>query len=221
MLEDTTPTASQEDASGMNPVSQADTTTSTPSQADESHNKPSKTAEDYERMIAELRKENASHRTKLKKFEEEEAKRVEAQLSKEQLLEKQYNELKTEHESFVEAQFEQMIEHEMGLAAAELGVSPKHLKRVARLIDWEEIDINDDGIATNIQDLVASLVKDMPELLGKSAPTSGGATNPSRSQSSAPQALSWQVIGKMTPAEYEARRSEIQQWMVNNPPRFR
>src|SRR5690242_9156607 len=135
MSDETTATVTQVDTDGTNPASQVDDTTSTPSQADESHKKPQKSAEDYERMIADLRKENAAHRTRLKKVEEEEAKRAEAQLTKEQLLEKQYNELKQQHEEYTQAQTERAIKHEVALEAAKLGVDPNLLDRVARFLD--------------------------------------------------------------------------------------
>jgi DNA polymerase III gamma/tau subunit len=225
--------ASQADASTTNPTPQAgdtttstpsqagDTTTSTPSQADESHNKPPKSIEDLERMIAELRKENAGHRTKLKKFEDEERQRTEAQMSEQERLKKQYEELQAEHNDVLEAQFEQMIDREIERAAIKAGVKPNLLEKVGKLLDWEDIDIDEDsGTAKNIADLVGQLVKDMPELLGKVAPSSGGATNPSRSTSSAPKELTWEVISAMKPDEYAARRAEIQQFMLNNPMRY-
>lgn len=226
MGEDTTTTAAPATADGTNLTPQAGDATSTTSQADESQNssKPQKSAEDYERMIAELRKENASHRTRLKKVEEEEAKRLEAQLSKEQLLEKQYNELKAQHEEYTQAQLERTINHEVSMEAAKLGVNPKHLDKIARFIEWDDIEVDDQtGNPTNIRTMVEQLIKDMPELLSKGTqvPTSGGATNPPRSQSTTPQALSWSVISKMKPDEYDARRAEIQRWMLDNPPRYR
>ena len=224
MGEDTTTTALQAGADGTNLTLQAGDTTSTTSQADESQNtgKQQKSADDYERMIAELRKENASHRTRLKKFEEDANKATEAQLSKEQLLEKQLSELKAQHEEYTQAQLERTINHEVSMEAAKLGVNPKHLEKIARFIDWEDVEV-EDGSPTNIHALVEQLVKDMPELLSKGAqvPTSGGATNPPRSQSTAPQALSWDMISKLKPEEYNARRAEIQKWMLNNPPRYR
>jgi len=65
-MPDTTADAAQA-ATDASTVGQAPTTTtSTEPQAGES-------PEDYKRMIAELRKENASHRTKLKSFEEAQA----------------------------------------------------------------------------------------------------------------------------------------------------
>lgn len=222
MSEDTTVTSPQAGDDGTNLTPQAGDATSTDPQAGDSHNKPSKSAEDYERMIADLRKENASHRTRLKKFEEDVHKAAEAQLSKEQLLEKQLNDLKAQHEEYTQAQTERTIKSEVSIEAAKLGVNPKHLDKVARFIDWEDITIDEQtGHPANIREVVEQLVKDMPELLTKSnVLTSGGATNPPRSQSTAPQALTWDVIGKMKPDEYTARRAEIQDWIAKNPHRY-
>jgi hypothetical protein len=141
-------------------------------------------------------------------------------MSKEQLLEKQYNDLKAQHEELTQAQTERAIKQEVALEAAKLGVDPNVLDKVARFLDWEEIDTDESGHPTNIRALVEQLVKDIPGLKSKGASASGGATNPPRSQSTAPQSLSWEVIGKMKPDEYAARRSEIQSWIAANPHRY-
>jgi chromosome segregation ATPase len=223
MSDETTATVSQADTDATHLTPQAGDTTSTPSQADDSQKAQQKSAADYERMIADLRKENANHRTRLKTLEADEAKRTEAQLSKEQLLEKQYNELKTQHTEFVEAQFERSINHEVSMQAAKLGVNPAHIDKVAKLIDWGEIDIDEQsGSAKNIRELVEQVLKDMPELRGKgvAAPTSGGTTNPQRSTTTAPQELSWSVLGNMKADEYAARAAEIQRWIIAHPPGY-
>jgi hypothetical protein len=181
---------------------------------------PTDTAKENERLQAALKRANAE--AKENRLAREELEKIkEAQLTKEQLLEKQYNELKQQHEEYTQAQTERMIASEVSIQAAELGVNPKHLKKVARFIDWEDINIDEQGNPTNIRDVVEQLVKDMPELLTRGAvSTSGGATNPPRSASTAPQALSWDTIGKMKPDEYNARRSEIQSWIAANPHRY-
>ena len=102
------------------------------------------------------------------------------------------------------------------MQAASLGVKPALLDKVTRLLDWSEIEYNDDGSPKNVKDLLGALLKEMPELATqqdrKAPPTSGGATNPPSSQSSR-QAISWDMISKLTPAQYEARREEIQRFM--------
>ena len=207
-------------------VSQVETeNTSVTSQEDANQQqKPAYTLEQYEKMVADLRKENAGHRTRLKTFEADQKAREEAQLSKEQLLEKQLAELKAQYEENTAAQTETHIRNSITVEAAKAGINAKHLDKVARFLDWEQIDLDEQtGQPTNIAALISDLVKDMPELLNRPAVTpaaSGGATNPSRTQSHAPQALSWSVIGHMTQAEYTARADEIRQWIAANPFRY-
>ncbi len=222
MSDDTTAPATQAvtDSTTLTPQA-GDTTTTTP-QAGESQSttKTQKSAEDYERMIADLRKENASHRTRLNKFEEEAKKQAEAQLSKEQLLEKQLAELTTQREQELQERFVQTARQEAAIEAAKLGVDPAYLDKVFRFLEWDEIEADESGKPANVRELMEQLVKEMPALRGRTAPTSGGATNPARSQSTAPQALSWQVIGNMKPDEYQARRAEIQQWIAEHPYKY-
>lgn len=215
MSNDTPTPATQAAASVSNPTSQAEDT-STPVQAAESQ-KASKSAEDYERMIADLRKENASHRTRLKSFEDEARKVAEAQLSKEQLLEKQLADLTVQREHEMQERFVHTVRQEAAVEAAKLGVDPAHLDKVFRFLEWDEVEADDNGNPSNVGTLIRQLVDEMPALKTRGASTSGGATNPSRSQSNAPQALSWEAIGRMKPDEYNARRVEIQKWIADHP----
>lgn len=207
-------------------VSQVETenTSVTSQEGANQQQKPAYTLEQYEKMVADLRKENAGHRTRLKTFEAEQKTREEAQLSKEQLLEKQLNELRSQYDEYTAAQTESNIRNLITVEAAKAGINPKHLDRVARFFDWESVDIDEQsGQPTNVAALISDLVKDMPELLNRPAVTpaaSGGATNPSRTQSHAPQALSWDVISKMKPDEYTARADEIKTWIAANPFRY-
>ena len=162
------------------PQPPAGTTTTTDPQAGESQ-KATKSAEDYERMLAELRRENAGHRTKLKKFEEDEAARTTAQMTETEKLQKELKDL----QSAREADIEHLIGAEIRMKAAEMGVAPQYLKRVATMLDWEELDIDEKtGMPTNVDKVLATLLKEMPFLAGKSSAATGGATNPSRTAAS-------------------------------------
>ena len=68
-----TPSTPQAGNAGTDPQPQAGDPQPTPQAGS------GKTPEDYERMIADLRKENAGHRTRLKKFEDDETQRTQAQ----------------------------------------------------------------------------------------------------------------------------------------------
>lgn len=206
----------------IEPQAQAATTTTPEPQAGEGKSAQQRSAEDYERIIAELRKENASHRTKNKKYEEEEAKRAEAQLSEQQKLEKRAADLQKSYDDALKSHQEYKINAEVRLQAAQLGFAD--LSDAMRLLDLSAIEYDTDGAPSNVNALLSQLLKAKPYLAGaqsKPAPTSGGATNPPRSQSTAPQALTWDVISKLTPEQYNARRPEISRWMQDNPPRFR
>lgn len=171
-----------------------------------------------------LRSEAANLRKRLKAFEDAENKAKEAQMTEQDRLKKQLADLQTLHNEQTQATFERIVNLEIRAQAASLGINPKHLDKIARFIEWEGIEPDADGNPTGIKEAVEKLLKDMPELLGKgsalSAPTGGGTTNPARSTSTAPQALSWEVIGKMTSTEYDARRAEIQAWIMKNPHRY-
>lgn len=165
----------------VDPQAQAATTTTPEPQAGEG--KPSKSAEDYERMIAELRKENASHRTKLKKFEDDESQRAQAQLSEQEKLQQKLAKLQADHDNALRTSQERIINYEVRLQAAQAGIIDPDA--ASKLLDWSAIEYDDNGQPKNVKELLANLLKAKPYLAGKAAPpTSGGATNPSRIQSS-------------------------------------
>jgi hypothetical protein len=177
------------------------------------------TSKELERLQAAVKRANAEAKEnrlaaeELRKLKEE----LEAsKLSETERLQKQYNDLKTQHEEYTQEQTERMIKHDVALEAAKLGVDPNLLDRVAKFLDWEEIDTDENGRPTNIRELVEQLVKDIPGLKSKSALSSGGATNPPRSTTTAPKELSWDVISKLTKAEYEANATRIQKWMAEH-----
>jgi hypothetical protein len=169
--------------------------------------------EDLAKQLADLKAalkkanaESASHRHKAKELDDLKAQLEREKLTETERLQKQYNDLKTQHDEFVQAQTEQMIRHNVSLEAARQGVDPKVLDRVARFLDWEEIDVDESGKPTNIRELVEQLLADMPGLKSKNAPaqTSGGATNPPRSTTSAPPDITEEYIAKLTPGVYNS-----------------
>lgn len=179
---------------------------------------PDDLAKEVERLKASLRRANVEAKTHRQKSEELDRIKSE-QLTEAEKLQKQLADLQSQHDEYVKTQVETEIHSKVGIEAAKLGVNPNHLDKVARFLDWEEIETDDTGHPTNIRDLVEQLVKDMPELRGKGTtpPTSGGATNPQRSTTTAPAALSWEVISAMKPDEYAARGKEIAAWISAHP----
>jgi len=74
-------------------VAQEAMTTSSAGKADGEAGKTSRSTREYEQMIAELRKENAGHRLKLKEIETSEAKRREAEMSENERAQTRIKEL--------------------------------------------------------------------------------------------------------------------------------
>jgi len=142
------------------PPGQAPDTTSSTGQAP-----AGKTPEDYERMIADLRKENASHRTKLNKFEADEKARADAQLSEIELAKKQFADLQADQEDLAAALLEARVEADLGRFAGKFNfLVPSQM--LSKLIDWSQIEVDEEtGMPTNIEALLDKLAKSAPEIV--------------------------------------------------------
>jgi hypothetical protein len=182
---------------------------------------------DLKAALKKANDEAKTHRLKANELDKLKADLEASKLSETQRLQKQYDDLKAQHEAVAEANLANTIKYEVQLQAASLGVNPKHLDKVSRFIEWDDIEVDDQtGNPTNIRPMLEQLIKEMPELIGKGvpAPTSGGATNPPRSTTTAPPAITEEYLAKLTPAEYNAmtpeRRQEITRWRLANPPRY-
>lgn len=177
---------------------------------------------EIDRLKADLKKvhsESAGHRNKAKELDDLKAKLEADKLSETEKLQKQLATLQSEHDNAIRAAQERTINYEVRLQAAQMGIVDPDA--AAKLLDWSQIEYDDNGAPTNVNDLLKNLLKTKSYLAGKAqVQTSGGATNPSRSTTTAPQTLSWEVIGNMKPDEYNARRAEIQQWIATHPHRF-
>ncbi len=176
-----------------------------------------------EKLQAALKKANgeaATYRHKARELDDLQKKLADEKLSTQEKLEKQLAELQSAHEALQREHQESTVNYAVQLRAAALGMA--HPDKASRLIDWSSIEYDDLGRPTNIDDLLRGLLKEMPELAAgnKSSPppSSGGATNPSRSSANR-QPLSWNSIAQMSRQEYDQRRAEIVEWMQNNPVR--
>lgn len=216
-------TTAQASETPVSAVAQGETPT--PPATDETsgtnHEDTTKELESLKKALAKANAEAASHRHKAKELDELKA-RIEAEkLSETERLQKQVADLQRTHDDFQRATQERTITYEVKLRAAQAGIVDPDA--AAKLLDWSEIEFDDNGSPSNVNELLGQLLKAKPYLAGKAVVASppGGATNPSRSQSQAPAALSWDTISKMTPEQYNARHAEIQAWINDNPPRFR
>jgi hypothetical protein len=142
-----------------------------------------------------------------------------SKLSETEKLQKQLATLQSERDTLLQRHQEQAEMAELERTGRKAGITDEiALADAIKLLDRTQLEHDENGKPTNAEDAFRQLVKTRPWLAGKTAtPTSGGATNPARSQSSAPPVLSWEAISQMKPEEYRTRRAEIQQWMSNNP----
>jgi hypothetical protein len=178
---------------------------------------------EHERIIEQLRKENAAARKRLDTFEKAQQEAEAAKLSDQQKLEKKLADLQKAHDDAIKEKQELAIAHAVSLQAQKLGFQDPDDAR--RFLDMAALEFDGNGTPTNVESLLKDVLKNKPYLAGKSAvSTSGGATNPSRSASAAQQELSWAYITSLKPADWNAftpeRKQEIQRWQLNNPPRF-
>ena len=142
------------------PQPQAGSTTSPTPQAGSG-----KTPEDYERMLADLRKENAGHRTKLKKFEDDEAARTQAQMTEQEKLQQERDELQASNEDLAAELLEYRVNQDVARFAGKLNftLSPDLL---AKLLDWSEIEWDEEnGKPLNIEKLLEQLAKSTPDIV--------------------------------------------------------
>jgi len=195
------------------------TTTSEPQAGDEQIS-----LEEAKKLRSEAnatRKREKDALAQLKVYQDKEQQAKDAQLPEMERLQKQLTDTQAQLGEKERANQERVIRYEVQLQAAALGVDPLYLDKIARLIDRNEIKTDDEGMPTNVKELLDKLIKEMPALVlqqqNRHPSTAGGATNPARSSSST-SALSWEVITKMKPDEYAARRGEIQAFIAKNPP---
>ncbi len=206
MPEDQTPAATQADTAG-DTSAQAATTTSSDTQAE---SEPISLDE-----AKKLRAEAKALRNRLKAFEDKQAADEQAKLSEQERLAKELADAKSTHDGLVA----ELVDREVRLQAAELGVAPRNLKYVAKMI-WDELEFdNESGMPTNVGTLVKNLLKEV-DLTDKRAPaTAGGATSPSRSATTGVGQITMESIAAMTAEQYnqmsQAQRDEVTRVLLN------
>lgn len=143
---------------------------------------------EHERIIEELRKENASHRKKLSAYEESEkqqaeAKRLadEAQLSEIERVKKQHADIQAQYNAQVLENQEIKIRYAVERDARELHfVYPEDVIGNP-LFKRSEIEFDDNGVPTNVKQLLEKIAKARPKLVEQPAPA------PDTSQQGTPQ----------------------------------
>src|SRR5579872_6834550 len=178
-----TPATPQAGGTGSTSPQAGNTTPATPQAGG-----TTKTPEDYERMLAEVRKEAAAHRTKLKAFEEaEEAAKLAAMGD----LDKA-NKKAADLEAKLKEQQQKLVDAQVKIAAQAKGVHPDALDLVALALNGK-LDASDDDFEKNLDKALEDLLKAKPLLKvaesgTRAAPTTG-ANNPGRANVTQPGTL--------------------------------
>lgn len=169
-----------------------------------------KSADEYEKMIADLRKENAGHRTKLTAFEKAQQEAEAAKLDDLTRTQKAYEKAQTQ----LKALQDRAVAYEVQLQATQLGIHDPDA--AAKLIDSAALEVDDNGIPTNAKELLEKLIKAKPYLVASSQTPrpNPGTSNPGRGNGT-PSAggLSREIIQNMPQADRITRHSEIMDWL--------
>ena len=111
-----------------------------------------------------LRQEHKALRERLKGYEDEQKKRDDAELTTQQKADKKLAELQRQHSEYQTAAQQRIVRAEVKAAASGVGLDPG---LAAKLIDYAEIEFDDDGEPKNIEKLLAALVKQYPQLVAE------------------------------------------------------
>lgn len=178
-------------------------TTPTKSEPTEPETKPEPTAlsqEDWQKEAEKARKEAAKYRTKLREKEEAEAKAAEDKRKAELTAEERAKEAERKAEEAVRAAETRALAAERRASLAGKVTNPD---RVLRLMD-DPTEFFGEGGEVNTDALAAAFPEYMPSTDGSKRTATSGAAGP------APKPITTrEQIGKLTPAEYEAKRAEI------------
>ena len=206
--------AQQPQAGNAQPNNQpqaGDPTQNTPAnpQAGEANtNEPTpRTPQEYEAEIARLRREAADKRVKLNEYEEKARKEAEAQMTEAQKAQARAADMERQLAEKTRLHQEKTVSYEVKLHAAKLGIVDPDA--ASKLMDWSQLDYDDDGNPKNIQRLLTDLVKSKPYLAG---PQSAGNTmNPATNNGGTSGTFTLSQIEKMSPQEYDKNRTAIWQ----------
>jgi hypothetical protein len=168
----------------------------TPSVAALTLEEASKRIADLEHSYKNATEEVERHRKNAKRLadlEKAEAERQAAQLSKEEQYQKQIADLQASQEEAAQALFEQKLDLHAREEAAKLGVKAEYLPYVVRMLEWEDIEVDDEtGVPKNVKDIVKKLVEAIPDLApqatqpGIPRPPTVPAMNPGRTSIQSP-----------------------------------
>lgn len=107
-------------------------------------------------------------------------------------------------------------EAEVKVQAVALGVKPERIPYLLRLIDMNEIEVDEGKVdADTVKKAINKVLKDMPELKATVGTPKAGDDFSRRSGDTT--RLSWEAIRSMSTAEVQKRLPEILEFMEKNP----
>jgi len=179
----------------------------------------SREIETLKEALRKANKDAASHRVKATELDKLKADLEASKLSETEKLQKQLSDYQIRENELARQVQEERNQYALERAGRAVGISdPTALADAIRLVDLADLEHDEQGRPKNAEELMKQLVKTRAWLVAKQT-SSAGATNPPRSQTSSNGQLSWDLIGKMNKEQYDARRTEITQWMASNMPR--
>ena len=125
-----------------------------------------------------LRSEAANLRKRMKAFEDAEEAAKQAQLSEIERTKAAHAKAQSELETYKRTAQERMVRYEVAARAAALGII--HPDAAAKLLDWSELEYDDDGTPTNADKLLEKLLKNMPYLARPAEPATPAQPAPSQ-----------------------------------------
>lgn len=125
-----------------------------------------------------LRSEAANLRKRMKAFEDAEQAARDAQLSEVERTKKQHADLQAEHETYRRTAQERIVRYEVAMQAQKLGII--HPDAAAKLLDWSELEYDEDGTPKNADKLLEKLLKTMPYLARANEPATPAPTQPTQ-----------------------------------------
>lgn len=214
------PTSGQPQA-GIDPTPQAGAGTPQQTQPSQPNGgqQGSLSASDYERMLADVRKEAAGHRTKAGQLEQELNKFREAQLSDVEKAQKRLADLERANSDYQRELQEVRLTRAIERKAQALGIIDP--EAATKLLDWSELDYDESGNPKNLDKLLASLVSAKPYLVATQAAqpqrppaSSGGATNPGAGARTG--VITKSSYAAMSQQERSSRNKEVLEIMRQN-----
>ena len=114
----------------------------------------------------------------MKAFEDAEEAAKQAQLSEIERTKAAHAKAQSELETYKRTAQERMVRYEVAARAAALGII--HPDAAAKLLDWSELEYDDDGTPTNADKLLEKLLKNMPYLARPATPEPPAPASPSQ-----------------------------------------